>query len=518
MLMNKKALSLTLLTLSIMMVGCGQQHLVNSSKTNVSEPKKPKNIIVLINDGAGVGTWDATANWQYGGRDKTPYANFPAKYAMTTYPLNTSKSPTNNADSLVNYDAKQAWDVTPTQSIKLPFKGYEYLSKNPTDSAAAGTALASGKKTFNNAINYDNYGNPIDFITLTAKKEGRSTGVITTVPFSHATPAAFGAQNISRNNYHAIAHQMLYQGHLDLIMGTGTPDYNVNGTPCSQVVTNESTAGCDEKSKSMYISADDWNKLSHGQIIPQNSNVAWNVIRDVEDFNALANKTKTYNGPVFASPKVANTLQQARQANIVGKDMKNPSGDAYIKTVPTLSIMTKGAIHQLSKNPAGFFLMVEGGATDWSAHTSSCSSQWNYGTCTNEPEYGRLMEETKDFNDAVKATIDWVEKNSSWDETLVIVTTDHDNGMPMGAQANTQPFQLIENKGKGKVPQFTFRPTGDHSNALVPLWAKGAGSERFTSHVKGIDAGYAKYTKMNDGRYIDNTDVFQVINEALIGK
>ncbi|MBF7689033.1 alkaline phosphatase [Acinetobacter rathckeae] len=505
--------ALSILSLSLLLVGCGQQHLVSQ---NTTKPvAKPKNIIVLINDGAGVGTWDATANWQYGGREKTPYANFPAKYAMTTYPLNTSKSPTNNSDSVVNYDPQQAWDTTPTQSEKLAVKGYEYLSKNPTDSAAAGTALASGKKTFNNAINYDNYGNPVDFITLTAKKEGKATGVITTVPFSHATPAAFGAQNISRNNYHAISNQMLSQGHLDLVMGTGAPGYNVNGTPCEALASNESKVGCDEKTRSTYLSSEDWNKLTKGQLVAKNNAFAWNIIRDKQDFEALANGSKVYTGPIFASPKIANTLQQARQVAIVGKDGKNPSGDAYVKTVPTLSVMTKGAINHLSKNPNGFFLMVEGGATDWSAHTSSCSSQWNYGTCTNEPEYGRLMEETKDFNDAVKATIDWVEKNSNWNETLVIVTTDHDNGMPMGADANTKPFQLIENKGKGNLPKFSFRPTGDHSNALVPLWAKGAGSERFAHQVKGIDKGYAKYTKMNDGRYIDNTDVFNVIDQAL---
>ena len=60
---------------------------------------KAKNVIVMINDGAGWGAWDATADWQYGGRDHTPYAGFPIKYAMTTYPLNPSKKATYNNDS-----------------------------------------------------------------------------------------------------------------------------------------------------------------------------------------------------------------------------------------------------------------------------------------------------------------------------------------------------------------------------------------------------------------------------------
>ena len=110
---------------------------------------------MMVQDGAGWGTWDATAYWQYGSREKTPYAGFPIKYAMTTYPLNPSKQATFTADSLVNYDSLKAWEITPDEDKDLPFKGYKYLATNPTDSAAAGTALASGVKTYNNAINYD---------------------------------------------------------------------------------------------------------------------------------------------------------------------------------------------------------------------------------------------------------------------------------------------------------------------------------------------------------------------------
>lgn len=510
-------LKFSALFLSIALTGCGTHHYLNHSASTAKPLPQPKNVIILINDGAGPGTWQATADWQYGGIQKAPYAKFPAKYAMSTYPLNASKEPTNNSISAINYDPQQAWDVTPTNNSKLPFKGYEYLSKTPTDSAAAGTALASGTKTYNNAINYNNYGQPIEFITLVAKAAGKSTGVITTVPFSHATPAAFGAQNISRNNYHAIGHQMLSQGHLDLIMGTGAPGFNINGTPCEKIVADESKTGCDSKSQYTYISEQDWSNLQTGRLTPKNSQYGWNVIRSKSDFNALANGSKSYTGPVFASPEIANTLQQARQVEIVGKDKSTPSGDAYVKTVPTLSVMTKGAINHLSKNKEGFFLMVEGGATDWSAHTSSCNSQWSYGKCTGEPEYGRLVEETQDFNNAVQSVIDWVEKNSNWNDTLVIVTTDHDNGMPMGKDANTIPFAAIENKGKGKMPNFTFRPTGDHSNALVPLWAKGAGSELFAQRIHGKDVNFAKYTKLNDGNYIDNTDVFNVVKAAIQG-
>ncbi|MDJ0089796.1 alkaline phosphatase [Pantoea allii] len=510
---SRRQLSLCLLVLGSM----------TASAAAPAVEMKAKNVIVMINDGAGWGTWDATAYWQYGGRDKTPYAGFPAKYAMTTYPLNASKKATHSDESLVNYDAQKAWDTTKTDNRDLPFKGYEYLAINPTDSAAAGTALASGIKTYNNAINVDNNGKPVDFVTLTAKAQGKATGVVTSVPFSHATPAAFGAQNASRNDYHAIARQMLTAGQLDLIMGTGLPGFNVNGTDCQHLAHNESRTGCGADAN-RYLANAEWDQLRAGKLAPAGGK-PWKIVRSTEAFTQLANGSLNYDGPLLGSPNVApnGTLQQGRQAEFVGKNAANPSGDAFITTVPTLNMMTRGAMQHLSKNPAGFFMMVEGGATDWSAHTSNaCSGKGDWGNTYNPNcvgvEYGRLIEESADFNNAVASVIEWVEKNSNWNETLLIVTTDHDNDMPMGPDAQTTAFQPVINKGKGAMPGISFRPTGNHSNALVPLWAKGVGAEAFAQRVRGHDAGYARHVGLNDGNYIDNTDVFTVVKAVLEGK
>lgn len=55
---------------------------------------------------------------------------------------------------------------------------------------------------------------------------------INPVPFSHATPAAFGARNSSRNSHHRIARQMIDGGALDLVMGAGHPWHDDNGAAC----------------------------------------------------------------------------------------------------------------------------------------------------------------------------------------------------------------------------------------------------------------------------------------------
>lgn len=470
---------------------------------------RPKNVIVMINDGAGWGTWDATAYWQYGSRAGLPYADFPARYGMTTFPLNPSSSPTYDTVSRVGYDVQRAWDLNPTDNEVLPFAAYEYLNTTPTDSAAAGTALSAGIKTYNSAVNYDNYGQPVDYSTLVAKRTGRATGVVTSVPFPHATPAAFAAQNYSRNNYLGIAHQMLTQGHLDVIMGTaGARGFDVNGVPYPEMGADEWAA-----IRSGYlhhvVTDDDWEQLEAGTLVPRGSARAWQLIRSKASFEALADGRLRPDGPLIGVPEVATTLQYDRQAEVVGHDAANPSGVAYIKTVPTLATMTRGALRHLARrSDVGFFVMIEGGATDWAAHTSSQP----------QPEYGRLIEETLDFNDAVVAVIEWVEANSSWEETLLIITTDHGNGMPFGPDAQAEPFQPIVNNGKGRMPGFSFRRTGGHSNALVPLWAKGAGAEQFARRVRGLDARYAKYVGWNNGQYVDNTDVAAVVMAVLQGR
>mgnify|MGYP002040120324 FL=1 len=76
-------------------------------------------------------------------------------------------------------------------------------------------------------------------------------------------------------------------------------------------------------------------------------------------------------------------------------------------------------------------------------------------------------------------------------------------------------FEPVRNNGRGRMPGMSFRPTGNHSNALVPLWAKGAGAERLTARVRGIDAGYRQHVRWNDGSYIDNTDVAAAVQDVL---
>jgi len=136
--------------------------------------KSPKNVILFISDGCGFNHIDATSYYQYGKTGEQVYEKFPVKLGVSTY---HSEGPV--------YDEAISW------------VNFDWMKKKPTDSAASGTAIATGHRTYYGAISYDTSGHALETVIDNYEKEGKSTGVISTVPFSNATPAVFVAHNKS---------------------------------------------------------------------------------------------------------------------------------------------------------------------------------------------------------------------------------------------------------------------------------------------------------------------------------
>ena len=144
--------------------------------------------------------------------------------------------------------------------------------------------------------------------------------------------------------------------------------------------------------------------------------------------------------------------------------------------------------------------MVEGGAVDWAAHANNLP---------------RIIEEQIDFNLAVEEAVKWVEKNSSWDETLLIVTTDHGNGMLQGPDSDSNLFSEIINQGAGALPLVRWH-TDNHTRELVPVYAKGKGATFFET-IAHKEPNLGKFYKVPQEaqRYIDNTHIFDVSAKTL---
>ena len=90
-----------------------------------------------------------------------------------------------------------------------------------TDSAAGGSALATGVKTYNSAVGVDPDGNPVSNLVEQAKAAGFGTGICTSVSVNHATPAAFSAHTSVRQNYDDIASQLIFSSSVDFAAGGG---------------------------------------------------------------------------------------------------------------------------------------------------------------------------------------------------------------------------------------------------------------------------------------------------------
>lgn len=247
-----------------------------------TEFTEPKNVIYMIGDGMGENIIQATQK----------------KYENELYQNQLS----------MNYLTKLGTHSSYSSSDKI------------TDSAAGGTALASGKKTSNYTVgmNADHTENYKSVLELAAEK-GKSTGIIATKAVTDATPAAFTAHVEDRKMQNAIAKQQLEKivdGSLDLVLGGGSEYY--------EYFDNE-TVFEEAEAKGMHYSKI-WEETSKGQL-------------------PLVG--------LFASDALNTTAPN----------------------IPSLAQMTELALTLLSEDENGFFLMVEGSQIDTRAHDNTLDKQ-----------------------------------------------------------------------------------------------------------------------------------------------
>ncbi len=489
-----------------------------------AQDQQAKNVFLLISDGAGFNHFNATAMYQYGGIGSLPYEQDGwTKYAATTYPLNLSRDPTGDLvqDASLVYDAARAWDTaaaplpTGTGIDGLtntgPFAGYDFVKTTFTDSAAAGTAIATGQRTYNGSINFDNQGNPLTSIGEIAKANNLATGVVSSVYFSHATPATIGgAHNLSRNNYNAIANEMLDSGTLDVIMspnnvGGGSFDRigGLDTYTALQTGTHANGWTLVEDRASVEALADGSAAPTQGPLIALTGDVSLQYTRPfTQDWNGNGQIDGNTASPFF--PETIDQLTERQMAPINPGD--NSAGDPFLDN-PRLATMTRAAINQLDAQAGsdGIFLMVEGSHVDWAGHGANTT---------------RLIEEQVDFNNSVQAVLDWVAMNDpNFEETLVIVTADHEAGMVFGPDSDTVAFDMVEDNGLGNKPGMRMNST-QHTNQLVPMYARGVGADLFANLTDGTDDQYLNFYGMQNlegwgDDYIGLTDMFTVMDTVV---
>jgi alkaline phosphatase len=408
----------------------------------------PKNVIVFIGDGMGFNQVLAANYYLHGQAEAQPYEQADwTRLSSATYAAVTRVSDTDTVFG-VGYNPRLAW------------LDADYVNEGATGSAESATALSTGIKTYSPSIGIGVMGDTLTHISQAAKALGKSAGVVSSVQLSHATPAGFAAHNQARSNLSEIARYLFFHTRLDLIMAAGNPDYDNNGvlTESSdrfvggreiweQLTANDGRTHFLFEGDTLVVQDID----GDGQLDP------WTLVQEREDFVALAEGETPRR--VLGVPMVNTTLHYGRD----GSETEMPFVVPKNENVPALEELTRASLNVLAQNPNGFFVMIEGGAIDWAGHDN---------------HLGRNIEEVSDFNQAVRAAIEWVEENSSWDETLIIITADHETGYLAGPDHPEKVNSPVVNQGQGALPLVRWNSDG-HTNQLVPFYAKGKGAALF---------------------------------------
>jgi alkaline phosphatase len=417
----------------------------------------------------------------------------------------------------------------------------EYIKYSYPDSANTATTLYTGVKSYNNAIGVDIFEDNLEGVLAKAAQQGKSTGLVTSVPIDHATPAAAAANVNRRSKYDEdypaldnILQQELRIYQPTVLLGGGHP-LSTPGNPLP--------AGVEPLTDNTYIKASTYKELS----TKPNSNLYdYTFLERGTDAAAKLAATAAALDPNTGGRLLGLYGARGQNGNLpvssangdystTGLDMfsvnttkgLNPdtlrplkAGETDAQFIasernqnPTLKNLTDAALGVLGKDPDGFWLMVEGGDIDWAAHDNNIDN---------------LIGATLDFDKAVGSVIDWISKNGGWEENQIIVTADHDHYLTLNGDFPT----LVRNNAANGISALTdiddpakagnywgSNPAdkygwGNHSNRPVPVYYQGPESKLLTD---SIGTGYEAYGKQVQGipGLIDQVDIAQTMFSAV---
>lgn len=355
-------------------------------------------------------------------------------------------------------------------SNSLSFEALPYLALSKTyshdtmvtDSAASASAMMTGVKTLNGMIGVDGSVIPnncpsivkaqVTTLAEIAKMSGRSAGAVTTTRITHATPAATythiadrdwegdetmpaeakaaGCKDIARQLVEAPANIRL-----DVAMGGGRSRF----LPLAQ-------GGARTDGRNLVQT---WRAGSG----PRSA-----AVMSVEEMKDLDLRKVDHLLGLFDQDHLPYEADRATQG----------------AGVPTLTQMTTTAVDILSKNPKGYFLMVEGGRIDMASHAGNAY---------------RALTETEEFSKAIAAVMAKVDLK----ETLIIVTADHSHGLVISgyAKRNDPILGLAANDGTGGLAKDGI-PYAVLSYATGPGGADGEDHREDLSSVNTKDPSFTQ--------------------------
>ena len=414
----------------------------------------------------------------------------------------------------------------------------EYIKNLYPDSAGTATSLYTGTKTYVGAIGVDIHEHDVMTMAEQAMADGKSAGVVSSVPFNHATPAAAVAHVNNRNKTHDESFEQRRgddeefrdeNGNLVDEFGHPIEDYD---NILSQIVEevkptlvlgagHADTRGGDER----YITyeqleelrnSEDYTFLERGENAAQvlaDTAAGLNVDEGDRLFGIYGAKGQGGNLPWrTADGDYSNAGLSGRRSTERPLEEGQTDEEFIAQEVnynPNLNDMTSAALDVLGDDEEGFWLMIESGDIDWAAHDNSLDN---------------MVGATMDFQDSVQTVMDWIEVNGGWEENQLIVTADHDHYFTLnpdypellrtqGAEAMTAAEDTASAGHYWGSDSEVKYGWGTHTTRPVPVYYQGADTELFEK-LEG--EGYEVDGKQVEGveGFIDQVHIGQVQEAA----
>lgn len=297
-----------------------------------------------------------------------------------------------------------------------------------TDSSQSAAELVSGVKSYNNGLNIDDQNNLVTTLFHTLQEQGWKTGTVTSVPFCHASPAGMYVQNVYRDDYQDIARMMLglpgiiqearqapLRPGLDVVIGTG---YGIpteprhlriqgkNAVPGKLFLTDADRERIDLNNGGPYVVVETQFGVDGGQALRRGAMKAAQGGHRLFGFFGTPTLDhlpyRTADGRYDPAPSLDRYGQPAPAESYTAEELESQ---------PTLAEMTDAALLVLSAQAGQpFVLFVEAGDVDFALHANNLDNA-----------IGAIY----DGEEAVRSIIQWVESRSNWDESVLLVSSDH---------------------------------------------------------------------------------------------
>lgn len=444
-------------------------------------------VFLFIGDGMGLSSELVAARWLSGRDDGLAWQEFPFQAWASTWDTSSYDAHADSAgrarfgagpeDPRLGYDpglgGGEPWTPAATQDPLAYYLGAS------TDSAAAATAMATGQKTEAGNIAWER-GDPVDgrlegIAELLRARRGMAIGVLSTVPFNHATPAAFLAHASGRSDTAAIAEEIIGVARPEVLIGGGHP-----------------------AASSAYFS-----QLALGEL---RASEAWSLV----ELDSAGDGGSALLAAAEALPAGRGLFGLFGSRSDGAFEAALPAGAPDAPALargsrdPSLAAALRAALVVLARDPEGFFLMAEQGDIDWANHGRDAP---------------RMIGAVASLDEAVREAISFIDRPGDgvdWGNSLLIVTADHATGLPRYAATDFMargeaPIARAGSPGTWDWSggSLSYATTG-HGNELVTVAARGDRAAELLEPFVGAAAGYP------GSRVMDNTGIFRAI-AAFVG-